>query len=52
MINFKKLIATMLCASLMMGLAACGKEAESETKKLTIAYQGGIGYAPVHVMEV
>lgn len=41
----------MLC--MVVTLAGCsGKSGEQgETKKVTIAYQGGIGYAPVHVME-
>lgn len=49
--KFKKMIAFLLCVGLMTSLAACGGEQESESKTLTIAYQGGIGYAPVHVME-
>lgn len=52
--KFKKLIATVLCMGMVASLAACGgtaKESETEARKLTIAYQGGIGYAPIHVME-
>lgn len=58
---WKKIMATVLCAGMMLSLAACGKKTEepgtaatetAEAKKITIAYQGGIGYAPVHVMEV
>lgn len=46
----KKLIVTILALVLILTLTACGG-GEEEGKKLTIAYQGGIGYAPVHVME-
>lgn len=52
--RIKKLIVTVLCMGMVASLAACGgsaKESEVEAKKLTIAYQGGIGYAPIHVME-
>lgn len=52
--KFKKMIATVLCMGMVASLAACGgsaKESAAEAKKLTIAYQGGIGYAPIHVME-
>lgn len=48
----KKLTTLLLCTCMLFSLTACGSEAESETKTLTIAYQGGIGYAPVHIMEV
>lgn len=56
----KKLVALLLSFSMVLALAACGAKDENgtqsasggETKKITVAYQGGIGYAPIHVMEV
>ena len=52
--NVKKFVAIILCLGVIFCLAACGgKEDKTETKTqtITISYQGGIGYAPVHVME-
>ena len=57
----KKFVALVLSVTMVFALTACGGSdaqgnAEStnagETQKITIAYQGGIGYAPIHVMEV
>lgn len=50
----KKVIALILSICLLLSFSACGSGASGETgagKELTIAYQGGIGYAPVHIME-
>lgn len=55
----KKLAALLLSVSMVFALTACGGNAQSDTqttegaeeKTLTIAYQGGIGYAPIHVLE-
>lgn len=55
----KKIVALLLSVSMVFALTACGSSdkgsAEStnggEEKKITIAYQGGIGYAPIHVMD-
>ncbi len=55
----KKLVALLLSVSMVFALTACGGNAQSDTqttegaeeKTLTIAYQGGIGYAPIHVLE-
>ncbi|MBO5246654.1 MAG: ABC transporter substrate-binding protein [Eubacterium sp.] len=55
----KKLVALLLSVSMVFALTACGGSdggsAQGTTgdgeKKITIAYQGGIGYAPIHVME-
>ena len=48
----KKLLAIILCLGVLFCLAACGgTEDKTETQTITIAYQGGIGYAPVHIME-
>ncbi len=51
----KKRISLLLAVLLMLSLAAagCGAKpaAAPDTKAITIAYQGGIGYAPVHVMQ-
>lgn len=57
--NFVKIIAMLLCICMVFTLASCGKANTNETENtntntketLTIAYQGGIGYAPVHVLE-
>lgn len=49
--TWKKVVALALSTCLMFSFAACGGEKKEETKTITIAYQGGIGYAPVHVME-
>ena len=53
--RMKKLVTVMLCLAMIAGLAGCGSsqnQEESSVKTLTIAYQGGVGYAPVHVMEM
>lgn len=52
--SLKKIAALLLCLTMGMSLAACGAtedNQESGVKTVTIAYQGGVGYAPVHVME-
>lgn len=50
--NFKKITALLLSLCLGLPLAACSAPAADDgAKELTIAYQGGIGYAPVHIME-
>ena len=52
--NKKIFVMIMICLTVAVLLSACGQktqEAPKEAKQLTIAYQGGIGYAPVHVME-
>ncbi len=43
-----------LCVCLFAGCSSSGKSNAPSTqpKTITIAYQGGIGYAPVHVLEV
>jgi NitT/TauT family transport system substrate-binding protein len=47
----KKLLSVMLIFALALCLVGCGEQANDEAKKITIAYQGGIGYAPIHVLE-
>ena len=50
----KKIVIAVLCLCMTAGLAGCGgtqSSKESDVKTLAIAYQGGVGYAPVHVME-
>lgn len=52
----RKFIALTLSIILTLSLAACGSGnsnsgANASGTSITIAYQGGIGYAPVHVME-
>jgi len=48
----KRIISLLLCACLIFAFAACSSDdSGSQTKSITIAYQGGIGYAPIHVME-
>lgn len=49
--NFKRITAVLLCFCMMFSLASCGTTTGEEKDTLTIAYQGGIGYAPVHVLE-
>ena len=53
MSKMKRMFLTLLCLICLVSLTSCGeKPQEAAAKKtLTIAYQGGIGYAPVHVME-
>ena len=46
----KNLFIVVLCVAMILSFAALAEAADGKT--LTIAYQGGIGYAPVHVMEV
>lgn len=47
--SWKKVMALMLSTGMALGCAA-GVSAEEE-KTITIAYQGGVGYAPVHILE-
>lgn len=53
--KFVKIISILLCVSIVFSFAACSNnnsnESSNEKKTLTIAYQGGIGYAPVHILE-
>ena len=46
-----RIISMLLCACLVFSLVACGDGSSDEKETLTIAYQGGIGYAPVHILE-
>ena len=48
----KRILLVILCVSCLFALAGCSEKPAANTPRtLTIAYQGGIGYAPVHVME-
>lgn len=50
----KKILAFTLSIVLVLSMTACGSDnsnMDASGKSITIAYQGGIGYAPVHVME-
>lgn len=47
----KKFLSFALCLCLALSLAACAAGETDTGKTLTIAYQGGIGYAPVHILE-
>ena len=49
--NIVKIISMLICACLVFSLVACGNGNADEKQSLTIAYQGGIGYAPVHILE-
>ena len=52
MTHVKRILLMMMCAACLLALTGCGeKQAADQTPTVTIAYQGGIGYAPVHVME-
>ncbi len=46
----KNLLIVVLCIAMFLSFTALAEAVDRKT--LTIAYQGGIGYAPVHVMEV
>lgn len=49
----KRILAFVLSLCIVLGLCACGSESGKSSDKatLTIAYQGGTGYAPVHIMQ-
>lgn len=55
----KKIISLVIVLSLVLSLCGCSKSeatgapsgAGNAAKNITIAYQGGIGYAPVHILE-
>ncbi len=49
--NIVKIISMLICVCLVFSLVACGNGNTDEKQSLTIAYQGGIGYAPVHILE-
>lgn len=54
--NIKKILAAVLVSAMVISLASCGNADKGATKsgekkKITIAYQQGIGYAPIHIME-
>lgn len=50
--NIKRLASLVLCLVMVFCFASCvASEEKTETQTITIAYQGGIGYAPVHIME-
>lgn len=53
--SFKKLLTVILCLGMTLFFVGCSSTddlGEESVKTLTIAYQGGVGYAPVHVMEM
>lgn len=48
----KRIIAVALCLCMLGCFASCGNTNDTVNKEtITIAYQGGIGYAPVHILE-
>jgi NitT/TauT family transport system substrate-binding protein len=51
----KKIVSFVLTIALVFSVVAvmggCGNNSGEKKQTLTIAYQGGIGYAPVHIME-
>lgn len=50
--HLRKLLPVILALTIIFCFAACKDSGEENTSKtLTIAYQGGIGYAPVHILE-
>ena len=55
--KIKKVLSVVLSLVLVLTtlftFSACGSKEESTTQKqkITIAYQGGIGYAPIHIIE-
>lgn len=51
-LKMKRIFAALLAIAMIFALCSCGTdEGKEETAKITIAYQGGIGYAPVHILE-
>lgn len=49
---FIRCLSVILTVSLLLGLCACSSSGGSDgAAEITIAYQGGIGYAPVHILE-
>lgn len=50
--KFIAIVTALLCVFSVLSLTGCGASKDSGEKTITIAYQGGIGYAPVHVLEV
>lgn len=48
--SWKRISAMLLGAGMMLAFSA-GAAAKGNEKTITIAYQGGVGYAPVHIME-
>lgn len=53
----KKIVAFILIMILMLSLAGCSGSGKADAKNnadsaktITIAYQGGIGYAPIHIL--
>ena len=56
---FKKVLAGAMAVATLVSLGSCGKTEQTsgdtaKTEKaanITIAYQGGIGYAPIHILE-
>ena len=50
--NFAKIISVLMCTFIIVfSLVSCKNKNTDEKDTLTIAYQGGIGYAPVHILE-
>lgn len=50
----KKIFAGAICLSLVFALCSCetpDAQSSSGEKTITIAYQGGIGYAPINILE-
>ncbi|MBR3971536.1 MAG: ABC transporter substrate-binding protein [Ruminococcus sp.] len=45
------ILSIILCVCMVFGLTGCGGAKKDGEKTVTIAYQGGIGYAPVHILE-
>ncbi|MBQ5591213.1 MAG: ABC transporter substrate-binding protein [Clostridia bacterium] len=52
---FKRILTSVLALVMLFAFCACGSETNDSgneaAAELTIAYQGGIGYAPIHIME-
>jgi len=48
------LVLSLSCIGILTSCSKAGQQTEEQTtkkEKITIAYQGGIGYAPVHILE-
>lgn len=52
MLNMKRFIAIFMMFVMLFSFVGCNKTDKNEdSATLTIAYQGGTGYAPVHILE-
>lgn len=48
---YKIIVVGLLLVCMLLSLCACSENSTSKVAEITIAYQGGIGYAPIHILE-